>query len=349
MKKRIISLILAGMMTAGFASVASAEDTAPERAMGVVFKAETGYVASTYTETVNGFEQGAKVSDLTAALVNSLGIEVRRADAALAADEALKSGDKVVLTAEDGTVKSEFSVMFMGDANSDSKTNLGDASAMLQKIAKWDRTIDEMASDVTGDGKVNLGDVSLLLKKIAKWDVGFAYPVLPGECDMTYKKEVKFNSATMTDSQTNTGIWDGFAHYDLGVKFVVGEGELAAKISALCPSYGENTGSLTFSVYKWNGDYATTIAAMPIVSERFVDYKDNATLMLDLCDTSGKGLAEGEYLWRIHEGADPDGNGVGIYFYSEKAPAADTGIETFLNMKPFNIGPSASVSIYSAN
>ena len=58
-----------------------------------------------------------------------------------------------------------------GDVNGDGKINLGDASLLLKKIAKWDVTLDETAADVTGDGKINLADASLLLKKIAKWDV----------------------------------------------------------------------------------------------------------------------------------------------------------------------------------
>ncbi|MBE6708206.1 MAG: hypothetical protein E7578_03060 [Ruminococcaceae bacterium] len=349
MKNRIISLILAGIIAVGTAGAVSAEDV-PERAKGVAFNAESGYVASTYTGTLNGAAWGTTTAgDLIAALENSVGVEVRRGDAALAAAEILKYGDKVVLTAEDGTVKSSFDVKFMGDANSDSKVNLSDASKMLQKIAKWEVTIDEMSADVDGNAAVNLSDVSKLLQVLAKWDVDFVKnPVIPGKVDVTFKQEVKFNSATAKDSLTNTGIWDGFAHYDLGVKFVVGEGDYATKISAHCPSYAENTGSLTFSVYKWAGDYESTIASMPIVSNRFVDYKDNATLIMDLSDTAGNGLAEGEYLWRVHEGSDPDGNGVGIYFYSEKAPAAGTGFETFLNKKSFNIGPDAGVYIYSA-
>ncbi len=349
MKNRIISLVLAGIIAAGTAGAVSAEDTA-ERAKGVAFNAESGYVASTYTGTLNGAVCGTTTAgNLIDALENKLGIDVKRGETALAAEEVLKFGDKVVLTAEDGTVKSSFDVKFMGDANSDSKVNLSDASKMLQKIAKWDVTIDEMISDVDGNGTVNLSDVSMILQVLAKWDVSFVKnPVIPGKITTKFKQEVKFNSATAQDSLTNTGIWDGFAHYDLGVKFVVGEGDYATKITAHCPSYAENTGSLTFSVYKWTGDYASTIAAMPIISNRYVDYKDNATLVLDLNDTSGKGLAEGEYLWRIHEGSDPDGNGVGVYFYSQKAPAADTGIETFLNQKSFNIGPDASVFIYTA-
>jgi len=75
---------------------------------------------------------------------------------------------KNITVAEQGSL---FSGSTPGDATGDGKVNLGDASLILKKIAKWDVTIDTDASDVTADGKVNLGDVSLILKYIAKWDV----------------------------------------------------------------------------------------------------------------------------------------------------------------------------------
>lgn len=60
-----------------------------------------------------------------------------------------------------------------GDSNEDGKVNLGDASNILKRIAKWDIDINSTASDANGDGKVTLSDVSLILKYIAKWDVWF--------------------------------------------------------------------------------------------------------------------------------------------------------------------------------
>ncbi len=65
----------------------------------------------------------------------------------------------------------DFVAVTYGDVNGDTKINLGDVSAMLNKIAKWDVTIDETAADVDVNGKVNLADVSLVLKHIAKWEV----------------------------------------------------------------------------------------------------------------------------------------------------------------------------------
>ena len=344
MKNRIISLILAGIIAVGTAGAVSAEDV-PERAKGVAFNAESGYVASTYTGTLNGAAWGTTTAgDLIAALENSVGVEVRRGDAALAAAEILKYGDKVVLTAEDGTVKSSFDVKFMGDANSDSKVNLSDASKMLQKIAKWEVTIDEMIADVDGNGAVNLSDVSRLLQVLAKWDVDFVKnPVLPGKYTMVNKGDIACYGNPGAQGWVPLCLSDGI-HYDLGVKFTVKADEFATQIGFLLPSWSDNKGKLTVSIYKWDGDYNSSISAMPIISKTFVDYPDNSTQVIDLLDASGKGLVEGEYVWRLHDGADAgDGTGVGIWYFDKLQPAESTGIKTFLNCKEFNIGPVANI------
>jgi hypothetical protein len=48
---------------------------------------------------------------------------------------------------------------------------VADVAVFVQAPEDWNVELDEAAADVTGDGKLNLGDASLLLKKIAKWDV----------------------------------------------------------------------------------------------------------------------------------------------------------------------------------
>ncbi|MBQ8555126.1 MAG: hypothetical protein IJ438_04540 [Clostridia bacterium] len=58
-----------------------------------------------------------------------------------------------------------------GDSNGDGTTNMRDALALLKKLAAWDVTIDQEASDVNGDGTVNMRDALLLLKYLAGWDV----------------------------------------------------------------------------------------------------------------------------------------------------------------------------------
>jgi len=62
-------------------------------------------------------------------------------------------------------------VIVSGDANADGNINLGDVSAIMKKIARWDISIDETASLVSGGAKLSLADVSTVLKFIAGWDI----------------------------------------------------------------------------------------------------------------------------------------------------------------------------------
>lgn len=63
-----------------------------------------------------------------------------------------------------------------GDADGNSKINLGDVSLILKYIAKWEiaeGTFNSVNADVDCNSKINLADVSMILKYIAKWDVTF--------------------------------------------------------------------------------------------------------------------------------------------------------------------------------
>lgn len=85
-------------------------------------------------------------------------------------------------------------------------------------------------------------------------------------------------------------------------------------VSANCPSWNDNVGSLTMKFYAWNTDYETTIAGEVLVAETFVDYEDNATLEMDLTDDFAEGgLPAGEYLWVLCDGVDEGKSGVGIW------------------------------------
>ncbi len=374
MNKRILSVILASLLTAGLVGTVtfaqndngraivlpeiSFTDTTtvknepevpvePEYAKAIVFKADSGYTASTYTGYVGGVELKTGVQKFRESLENTKGIEVMRdteTGRIVVTEDIIKHGDKLVLSAEDKSVITELEFIFMGNADRNTVINLTDVSSMLKKIAGWNIEIDEVAADVDGSGNVNITDVSTVLKKIAGWDVKFTNtPVLPGKYIMVNKSNVPCYGTPVTGEKMPLCLSDGI-HYDLGVKFNVAEGEFATSIDFECPSWADDKGRITISVYKWNGDYNTSIVAMPIISETFVDYKDNATLVLDLTDTSGKGLVEGEYVWRIHDGSDAgEGTGVGIWYYSEPAPAESTGMKTFLNCEEFNIGPVANI------
>ncbi len=77
-------------------------------------------------------------------------------------------------------------------------------------------------------------------------------------------------------------------------------------VEAFCPSYSNNTGSLTMKLYKWNTDYNTTIAGTPIATQQFVNFNDNAWLKLN-CTTQ----LPGEYLWLLNNPVET----VGVWKY----------------------------------
>ena len=74
-----------------------------------------------------------------------------------------------------------------------------------------------------------------------------------------------------------------------------------------CPSFSNNEGSLTLSVYAWQGDYAATVKAEPLLSKRFVDFPDNANLRIFLDEP----LPAGEYLFMLDDAVES----VGVWQY----------------------------------
>ena len=62
------------------------------------------------------------------------------------------------------------------------------------------------------------------------------------------------------------------------------------------PTYNTTTAECTISMYKWEGNYADTVAKTPIVSERFVAMKDNATNWVRFAAQPA-----GEYLFHISD------------------------------------------------
>uniref|UniRef100_UPI0025C34774 DNRLRE domain-containing protein n=1 Tax=Clostridium sp. UBA4548 TaxID=1946361 RepID=UPI0025C34774 len=76
------------------------------------------------------------------------------------------------------------------------------------------------------------------------------------------------------------------------------------RVSVNCPSWSNNIGNLTLSLYKWKTDYNTTISASPIASKQFQNYTDNQWLELKVNEQSS-----GEYLWVL---SNPSEN-VGVW------------------------------------
>lgn len=160
--KKLLSALLAtatlaGVMTMG--NVSAADDAPPftqKDNVISVYDADKGF----YKGMPAGMTAGEFLSEFTEGhtLKNAKGEE---------ADPAKAIGTDYTLCYGEESRK----LIIYGDVNRDAKLNLGDASAMLKYIAKWESDISLDASDVTLDSKVNLGDVSVMLKYLAKWDV----------------------------------------------------------------------------------------------------------------------------------------------------------------------------------
>ncbi len=107
-----------------------------------------------------------------------------------------------------------------------------------------------------------------------------------------------FNSLNMIDGK------------EIATRFEIQSGTID-EITIECPSWSDNSGCLTFRLYKWNGDYISTLAAKPLIEKEFINFADNSTLSLtpQITDSIGKG----EYLLWIGNASDNDGQGVGVY------------------------------------
>lgn len=68
------------------------------------------------------------------------------------------------------------------------------------------------------------------------------------------------------------------------------------EVSICCPSYSDNNGTLTFSLYAWMGSYEATVNSQAINSKTFENYADNALLSLKIEEA----LPDGEYLLVIN-------------------------------------------------
>lgn len=83
-----------------------------------------------------------------------------------------------------------------------------------------------------------------------------------------------------------------------------------------CPSWSDNMGNLTVSLYAFNKDYKTSVSADPIARHEFVDYEDNAFLGFSFSESDP--LKAGEYVVEISDSVPDDGDGgVGVWVQQE--------------------------------
>ena len=185
MKKIFSGIIAASMLlSAGAFAPASIAAEAPS------LKAESTLVMAKDGASVFGTGGAIKAGDLAAQFDGA--VSVKSPDGtALADDKNVPTGSTV--SADGGDVK----VLVSGDANADGKINLGDASTMLKKIAKWDVTVADDAADIDSNAKLNLADVSTILKYLAKWNVKLGL----------MKVIVDENPQTAVNEDESTAIW----------------------------------------------------------------------------------------------------------------------------------------------
>lgn len=65
-------------------------------------------------------------------------------------------------------------------------------------------------------------------------------------------------------------------------------------IEVCCPSYSNNVGNLTLSLYKWKDNYSTSVNEPAIASRTFINFSDNSWLKLNF-----ETQAPGNYVWQL--------------------------------------------------
>lgn len=114
----------------------------------------------------------------------------------------------------------------------------------------------------------------------------------------------------------------GGAKGNVGEKFTAEDYFTAIDVN--CPSWANDIGNLTFTLFKWAGGYAESVAGEPIASETYEDFKDNGWLLMAFPEQK-----PGEYLWVLNKPTETVGvwkyaaSTIGGAFYNGKASKGD--------------------------
>ena len=115
-----------------------------------------------------------------------------------------------------------------------------------------------------------------------------------------------------------------------------------------CPSYRDNDGDLTLSLYRWSKNPAETLSAQPLATQTFVNFVDNDHLRMTF-----ETLPPGDYFWTLGGARGQVGvwkdlnayDGVTSYFNGEPADGIyrfSLGVETPF---PFSGSPETLAAI----
>lgn len=102
----------------------------------------------------------------------------------------------------------------------------------------------------------------------------------PGTNEYVYFYELRGTHSGVVISGTNTAAQKFTANWNF------------CGVDVCAASWGNSIGNLTLKLYRWNTNYATSIAGTPIVTRTFVNYADNQWLSLDF-ETQNSG----DYIW----------------------------------------------------
>lgn len=104
-----------------------------------------------------------------------------------------------------------------------------------------------------------------------------------------------------------------------------------------CPNWNSTTTSISFSIYRWQGSYQSSIVAKPIMSKRFHNYIDNQNIIVDNHDK----FPAGNYLWVLDA---PQGN-AGIW----AREGTIDGVTAYLDGKIFNYTYESFLMLKASN
>ena len=94
-------------------------------------------------------------------------------------------------------------------------------------------------------------------------------------------------------------------------------------VQICCPTWGSSTESMTFKLFRWDTDYATTVAGEPVYQTREVNMADNGWVSLYLNEDAKLDhetmIPAGEYLWVATEASSTAG------IWANNGTAASTG------------------------
>ncbi len=154
MKKLITLATVAAMLLTGsvsvFAEEAPSEGLALAEGSRLVIDKDFGYI-----DKIDGT---ITVGELKANFAGSVDVAGKADDALVCTDDEVSAG------------ADSLKALIYGDVDRNGKVNLGDASALLKTIAKWETDISIDAADVDKNEKLNLADASKMMKYLAKWN-----------------------------------------------------------------------------------------------------------------------------------------------------------------------------------